>query len=106
MKQRLQRPSIFAVWPYTLPKAMWIISANQRAKLVAGVLALLAAALAPTDVMAQATPPKQNVFEVPPPRAKPAMTPDERSKLKNDLGAIRDRQAGSVKGKAAGTRKP
>jgi hypothetical protein len=85
---------------------VWFSSANQRASLVAGVLALSAAALAPTDVRAQAAHPKQNVFESPPPRARPAMTPDERSKLKNDLGALRDRQAGSANGKAAKPRKP
>jgi hypothetical protein len=85
---------------------MWFSSANQRTKLAASALALAAAALAATDARAQTTQPKQNVFESPPPRAKAAMTPDERSKLKNDLGAIRDRQAGSANGKAAKTRKP
>jgi hypothetical protein len=85
---------------------MWFSLANQRAKLAAGALALAAPALSATDVLAQTAPPKQNVFELPPPRAKAAMTPDERSKLKNDLGAIRDRQTGSANGKAAKPRKP
>jgi hypothetical protein len=89
-----------------LSKMMWFISAHQRAKLLAGALALLAIALAATGARAQSAPPKQNVFEVPPPRPKAAMTPDERAKLKNDLGAIRDRQTGSANGKAAKTRKP
>ena len=42
------------------------------------------------------------VEDLPPPREQPAMTPDERSKLKKDLAAARDRQttAGKAKGKA------
>ena len=42
------------------------------------------------DVRAQATPPKANIFDPLPQRA-PAMTPDERLKLQNDLTAARDR---------------
>jgi hypothetical protein len=42
------------------------------------------------DARAQATPPKANIFDPPPQRA-PAMTPDERLKLQNDLTAARNR---------------
>ena len=42
------------------------------------------------DVRAQATPPKANIFDPLPQRA-PAMTPDERLKLQNDLTAARNR---------------
>jgi hypothetical protein len=42
------------------------------------------------DARAQATPPTTNILDVPPSRA-PAMTPDERLKLQNDLTAARDR---------------
>ena len=85
---------------------MWFSSTDRCARLVAGVLVLSASAIAASDASAQAAQPRQNVFEVPPPRAKPAMTPDERSRLKSDLGAICDKQAGSANGKAAKTRKP
>ena len=37
------------------------------------------------------------VEDLPPPRQQPAMTPDERSKLKQELLAARDRQAAAVK---------
>ena len=50
------------------------------------------------DAWAEApAPPKTSVYlpveDLPPQREKPAMTPDERSKLKKELIAARDRQA-------------
>ena len=52
-------------------------------------------------------PPKTSAYlpveDLPSPREKPAMTPDERSKLQKELIAARDRQApkGKAKGDAA-----
>ena len=48
------------------------------------------------DALAQATPPKPNIFDPPPQRA-PAMTPDERLKLQKDLTAARDRRTPTPK---------
>jgi hypothetical protein len=44
--------------------------------------------------------------DLPPPRENPAMTPDERSKLKNELIAARDRQAAAAKAQGAEPAKP
>lgn len=57
------------------------------------------------DARAEApSPPKANAYlpvqDLPSPREKPAMTPDERSKLTNELIVARDRQAAA--GKAQG----
>jgi hypothetical protein len=54
------------------------------------------------DARAQATaPPKTSAYlpveDLPPKREKPAMTPDERSKLQKELIAARDRQTSNVK---------
>ena len=54
------------------------------------------------DSRAQATaPPKTSAYlpveDLPPKREKPAMTPDERSKLQKELIAARDRQTSDVK---------
>jgi hypothetical protein len=46
------------------------------------------------------------VEDLPSPRDKPAMTPDERSKLKNELIAARDRQAGAGKAQGAAITQP
>jgi hypothetical protein len=42
-----------------------------------------------------------SVHDLPAPRAMPAMTPDERSKLKNELTAARDRQDAAAKAQGA-----
>jgi hypothetical protein len=54
------------------------------------------------DARAQApAPPKANAYlpveDLPSQREKPAMTPDQRSKLKQELIALRDRQAAAAK---------
>jgi hypothetical protein len=56
------------------------------------VLVLLASQTAPLGTRAQPAPAKQNIFDNPPKREKPVMTPDEVAKMKNDLNATRDRQ--------------
>jgi hypothetical protein len=58
------------------------------------------------DARAEAPmPPKTSAYlpveDLPSPREKPAMTPDERLKLKNELIAARDRQAAAGKAKGA-----
>jgi hypothetical protein len=55
-------------------------------------------------------PPKTSAYlpveDLPPPRENPAMTLDERSKLKNELIAARDRQAAAAKAQGAEPAKP
>jgi hypothetical protein len=46
------------------------------------------------------------VEDLPPPRDMPAMTPDERAKLKKELIAARDRQAIAAKAQGAEPAKP
>jgi hypothetical protein len=46
------------------------------------------------------------IENIPPRRENPAMTPDERSKLKNELIAARDRQAAAAKAQGAEPAKP
>jgi hypothetical protein len=46
------------------------------------------------------------VEDLPPPRKSPVMTPDERSKLKSDLLAARDRQLATAKAQGAEPTKP
>ena len=63
------------------------------------------------DARAEAPmPPKTSVYlpveDLPPPRESPIMTPDERSKLKSELLAARDRQAAAAKAQGAETAKP
>jgi hypothetical protein len=85
---------------------------ERRTALAAGTLLLLSLSLGGCatsttgsslmDARAEApVPPKTSgylpVEDLPRPREKPAMTPDERSKLKQELIAARDRQAGAVK---------
>lgn len=55
-----------------------------------------ARAEAPAPAKTSAYPP---VEDLPPKRAFPAMTPDEQSKLKKDLNAVRDRQTSDGKKK-------
>lgn len=57
--------------------------------------------LSAMDARAQAAAPKSSVFYTPPKREKSAMTADERSKLKSDLSAARDRQSTTVKSRNA-----
>ena len=62
-----------------------------------------------TDARAQApAPPKTSAYlpveDLPPEREKPAMTADERLKLKKELIAARDRQAASAKARGGATR--
>jgi hypothetical protein len=61
------------------------------------------------DARAEApAPPKTGVYlpveDLPPKRAKPAMTPDERLKLQKELIAARDRQAPGGKARGAAAR--
>jgi hypothetical protein len=63
------------------------------------------------DARAEApVPPKTSVYlpveDLPPQREKPAMTPEERLKLKQELIAARDRQAGVVKAQGAALAEP
>jgi len=51
------------------------------------------------DAKAQATP-KTSIYDPPPKREKPAMTPDERLKMQKDLNAARDRQLAGSKTRA------
>ena len=55
-------------------------------------------------------PPKTGVYlpveDLPPQREKPAMTPDERLKLKQELIAARDRQAAVVKARGVALAEP
>jgi hypothetical protein len=46
------------------------------------------------------------VEDLPPQRDQPVMTPDERSKLKTELLAARDRQAAAAKAQGAEPKKP
>jgi hypothetical protein len=57
------------------------------------------------DAMAQATPPKTNIFE-PPPEHSPTITPDEILKLKRDLSAARERHPPDGKARAQPTTAP
>ena len=61
------------------------------------------------DARAEASaPPKTSgylpVEDLPPKREKPAMTPDERSKLQKELIAARDRQAAAAKARGGAAR--
>jgi hypothetical protein len=63
------------------------------------------------DARAEAPmPPKASAYlpveDLPPPRQMPVMTPDERSKLKKELIAARDRQATAAKAQGAEPAKP
>jgi hypothetical protein len=51
------------------------------------------------DAIAQATPQKPSIFDPPPQRDQPAMTPEERLKLQKDLTAARDRHPPDAKTK-------
>jgi hypothetical protein len=87
---------------------------EQITALAAGALLLLSLSLggcatstagsSPMDARAETpAPPTARVYlaveDLPPDREKPAMTADEMSKLKKDLGAARDRQTSQVKAK-------
>lgn len=61
------------------------------------------------DARAEASaPPKTSGYlpaeDLPPKREKPAMTPDERSKLQKELIAARDRQAAAAKARGGAAR--
>jgi hypothetical protein len=63
------------------------------------------------DARAEARmPPKSSAYlpveDLPAPRESPIMTPDERSKLKSQLLAARDRQAAAARAPGAETAKP
>jgi hypothetical protein len=63
------------------------------------------------DARAEAPmPPKTSAYlpveDLPPQRDQPVMTPDERSKLKTELLAARDRQAAAAKAQGAEPAKP
>jgi hypothetical protein len=49
------------------------------------------------DARAQAAPPKTGIFDSPPKREQPAMTPQQQLNLQNDLTAARDRHAPDAK---------
>src|ERR1700689_5436672 len=51
------------------------------------------------DARAQAAPPQKSIFNPPPKRENPAMTPDERLKMQKELNAARDRQGAASKAK-------
>jgi hypothetical protein len=74
-----------------------------------GVCAMSIAVSSVRDARAEtAAVPKQNdyprVEDLPPPREKPAMTLDERSKLKKELIDARDRQTSRVKAREGAAR--
>jgi hypothetical protein len=52
------------------------------------------------DARAQAAPAKKSIFDAPPKRDEPTMTPDERLRLQKDLTAARDRHPPDPKAKA------
>ena len=54
----------------------------------------------PLDARGQATPPKTNLFDAPPQRAEPTMTPDQQLKLEKDLTAARDRRGLDAKARS------
>jgi hypothetical protein len=65
----------------------------------------------PMDARAEVpVPPKTGVYlpveDLPPQREMPAMTPDERSRLKQELIAARDRQAAVVKARGVALAEP
>jgi hypothetical protein len=93
----------------------------RRARVAAGMILLLSLSLGGCatsttgsslmDARAEAPmPSKANgylpVEDLPPPREMPVMTPDERSKLKKELLAARDRQAVAAKAQGAEPAKP
>jgi len=91
------------------------ISALTAAALLLSSLALggcatSGAGSSPMDARAEApAPPKESAYlpvEDLPKHEQPAMTPDERSKLKKELIAVRDRQSPEAKTKAKGSAAP
>jgi len=83
----------------------------QTTAFATGALLLFMLSLGATsnDARAQApASPKTSAYlpveDLPPEREKPAMTPDERSKLKKELIAARDRQAAAAKARGGATR--
>jgi hypothetical protein len=78
--------------------------------LALGGCATSGAGSSPMDARAEApAPPKASAYlpvEDLPKHEQPAMTPDERSKLKKELIAVRDRQAPEAKAKAKGSAAP
>jgi hypothetical protein len=87
------------------------VDERRRTALAVGALLLLSLSFggcatstgsSPMDARAEASvPPPTSVYlpveDLPPQRENPAMTPDERLKLKKELIAARDRQAKAVK---------
>jgi hypothetical protein len=58
------------------------------------------------DARAQSTPPKKSIFDPPPQRDEPTMTPDQRLKLQKDLTNARDRHAPDGKARARPAKAP
>ena len=98
---------------------MGIATANQQTTgLAAGALLLLGLCLgacgtstggsSPMDARAQAAPPTPSAYpaveDLPPERQEHAMTPDERTKLKKELSAARDRQTTAAKSRQGAPR--
>jgi hypothetical protein len=52
------------------------------------------------DARAQAPPPQKSIYDPPPKRENPAMTPNERLKMQKELNAARDRLAAASKARA------
>jgi hypothetical protein len=52
------------------------------------------------NARAQAAPPQKSIYDPPPKRENPAMTPDERLKMQKELNAARDRQEAGSKARA------
>jgi hypothetical protein len=52
------------------------------------------------NARAQAAPPQKSIYDPPPKRQNPAMTPDERLKMPKELNAARDRQEAGTKARA------
>jgi hypothetical protein len=74
-----------------------------------GGCATSTAGSSPMDARAEASaPPKTSSYlpveDLPPKREKPAMTPDERSKLQKELIAARDHQAAAAKARGRAAR--
>ena len=79
--------------------------------LALGGCATSGAGSSPMDARAEApAPPKASAYlpvhDLPPPREKPIMTPDERLKLQKELIAARDRQMAAGKAQGAAPAKP
>jgi hypothetical protein len=91
----------------TVPSAVMLLLLS----LALGGCATSSAGSSLMDARAEAPmPPKTSAYlpveDLPPARESPVMTPDERSKLKKELIAARDRQAMAAKAQSAESTKP